>query len=814
MNRDRVDLKRIEEALREAHEQAAWLARFPGENPSPVLRVSAEGVVLYRNPATAKLTGWACEVGQPLPKPLLHLVGQAMVSGEETEQDVELGGKFYSVSVVPFPDERYANIYGRDITERRLAEEALRRLNAELEERVAEQTVKIRRTYEAMRTERQRLYDVLETLPVYVVLLSEDYRVPFANRFFRERFGESHGRCCYEYLFGRTEPCEICETYTVLKTNVPHHWKWTGPDGRDYDIYDFPFTDTDGSPLIMEMGIDITERKRAEAALKEANETLEQRVAERTAALQQLTETLEQRVQERTAELAKSNEMLQSEMAERLRLVAAVEQAGEGIVITDPEGSIHYVNPAFEQLGGCDRKEALEKNYSDILTDEDLKKEIQDVLHGGESWSGRVSRKGRNDHACELDVTFSPIRDPSGKVINYLAVERDVTQEARLEQHLRQMQKMEALGTLAGGIAHDFNNILNPIFINTELILLDTPPGAAARELMELTLKAAERGRDLVKQIITFSRQKEKERKPTKTGPLIREALKFLRTSLPSTVEIRENIPGETGYVLGDPTQIHQVVMNLCSNAAHAMREQGGVMEVGLSEVEADGEMALRHPDLKPGPYVRLTVTDTGTGMRPEVMERAFDPFFTTKKPGEGSGMGLAVVHGIVRNHEGAITVYSEVGRGSTFSVYLPKIESGEKGERVTAGPIPGGNERVLLVDDEEIQIRAVQPALERLGYRVTGKTDSREALEAFRAKPDGFDLVITDQIMPQMTGLMLAEEILRIRPDIPIILCTGFSESVNGERGKGVWIREFIMKPFSARDLGETIRRALEREK
>jgi PAS domain S-box-containing protein len=549
------------------------------------------------------------------------------------------------------------------------------------------------------------------------------------------------------------------------------------------------------------------ERRRKQAELK---------VRRRTSKLQQLTETLEWRVKERTAELEKANELLKSEFTERLRLVAAVEQAIEGIVILDSEGLIHYVNPAFERMNRS-HSDVLGKDYGKILAgdkkDHRLEKEIINAVRKGKGWEGRIIRKRKDLPSLDLDVSFSPIYDHSGTIINYLAVERDVTHEVRLQQHIRQTRKMEALGTLAGGIAHDFNNILNPIFINTEQALMDLPENSTMYQSLQSVMEAAERGKDLVKQIVTFSRQKEQERKPLKLEPLVKETLKFLRASLPKTVDIQENIQKETGSILANPTQIHQVIMNLCSNAAYAMRQSGGILEVGLTEVEVDTEMANRHPGLTPGPYQRLTVTDTGEGMTRDVIERAFDPFFTTKKPGEGTGMGLSVVHGIVDLYDGSISCYSELGKGTTFNVFLPRAEGDESSQEDFSMPLATGKERILLVDDEKPQVESIQSVLDRLGYRVVATTDSLKALEIFRKNPRAFDLVITDQTMPGMTGIKLAEELLLIRPDVPIVLCTGFSETVDADRADALGIHQFLMKPFSIGEISGTLRRALRKK-
>ncbi|MCF8085000.1 MAG: response regulator, partial [Deltaproteobacteria bacterium] len=400
-----------------------------------------------------------------------------------------------------------------------------------------------------------------------------------------------------------------------------------------------------------------------------------------------------------------------------------------------------------------------------------------------------------------------------GTILDISERKRAEEQRAQLETQLRRSQKMEAIGTLAGGIAHDFNNILMPLLLNAEMALEDLPEASPLKTNLQEVLKAGNRARDLVKQILAFSRQNQEQRSPLHVGPIVKEALKLLRSTLPSTIEIRQEMDITPGRdtIRADPTQIHQVLMNLCTNAFHAMQDQGGTLTVGLTHVPIgdDADPALR--GLNPGTYVKLTVGDTGGGMSPDIRDRIFEPYYTTKGKGEGTGLGLSVVHGIVKSHKGAVRVESEPGKGTTFQVFFPLFHSEVTVKEDLTSKIPGGNERVLFVDDEAVSVGVVETLLERLGYAVDTQTSSVEALKMFQNDPQRFDLIITDQTMPGMTGADLAKEIMRIRPRVPIILCTGFSEQINEEQAKEMGIRAFIMKPFVSRQLAKTVRGVLD---
>jgi PAS domain S-box-containing protein len=499
-----------------------------------------------------------------------------------------------------------------------------------------------------------------------------------------------------------------------------------------------------------------------------------------------------------------------------------VNHAPAGIYEVDlTKGKLVSVNDVMSEYTGYSKNELLNMSTLDFLTPESQEQMTDRIarLMNGENVYGSVEYKARKKDGREfwMLVDARYFCDKNGNPTRAMVVAHDITdrkraqeEKSRLEDQLQQAQKMEAIGTLAGGIAHDFNNILSVIIGYTELILMNGNVHAEVRQNLKEIFNASKHARDMVKQILAFSRQSKQERKPIQAAHIVKEAIKMLRASLPTTILIQQQIEKDTGIIEADPTQIHQVLMNLCTNAAHAMDGKDGVMQIRLSNVELNHSTPEMVPGLKPGSYLKLSVSDTGHGIAPEDYEKIFDPYFTTKKKEEGTGLGLAVVQGIVKSHNGAVTVESEVGKGTAFHVYLPAIKRKLETEEEISAPLPMGHERILLVDDEQPLVEIGKQMLQRLGYTVSTRTSSIEALELFRTNPHRFDLVITDIVMPNMTGEKLAEKMMEIRSDIPVILCTGYSEKITRKHASEMGIQSLLMKPLVMYDLATSVRQAL----
>jgi PAS domain S-box-containing protein len=481
------------------------------------------------------------------------------------------------------------------------------------------------------------------------------------------------------------------------------------------------------------------------------------------------------------------------------------------IALTDLDsGTIINVNAKFCETSKYSMEELIGHQATEIplYSNSDRGHFIKELQTNGEVRGLEMDFTAKDGSVIKA-LMFARLVNIAGKSC-IITVFHDLTEQKRLESQLRQAHRMEAIGTLAGGIAHDFNNILFPIIGYAEMLIDNAPKGSESHDYLEEIFKEAIRARDLIRQILTFSRQSIQELKPIRVQSIIKEALKLLRSSIPTTIQFSWRIDDACGVIMGDPTQIHQVIMNLCTNAFHAMEEKGGELEVSLTEIELGAGEMPNGIDLSPGRYIQLMVADTGHGIEREVLKRIFDPYYTTKEEGKGTGLGLAVVHGIIKEHCGDIRVSSESGKGSVFHVYLPLIEIKDKEKEMAPEPVQMGSERILLVDDEETIVHMAKRMLEWLGYQVTSRTSSIEALEAFRAQPSKFDLVITDMTMPNMSGEILAEELKKIRSDIPVILCSGFSERVSKEGTVTLGIEGFLMKPIVMSDLAKTIREVL----
>ncbi len=614
-----------------------------------------------------------------------------------------------------------------------------------------------------------------DAIPDIITIQDLDMRIIRANKAGRELRGDTlavpiTGHFCHESLFQSKTPCVGCPVSMTAQDGRPHSATvdYQGLESR-YQVSATPVFNEKGKlTQIVHVARDVTRRIEEEE--------------------------------------------------ERLRLMAIIDQVTESIVVTDADALIEYVNPAFEQVTGYSLDDVRGQNPSLLQggqSDPVFYQNMWENLKQKGSWRGHLVNRSKKGILFEEDASISPIRNREGVVTNYVAVKRDTTREVDLQKQLNQAMKMEAIGTLAGGIAHDFNNILTAILGYAEMVNFQIREEDPVKQDVGQIIAAANRAGDLVKQILTFSRQEEERLRPLKPQLVIQEALKLLRSSLPATIELLQEIDDDCGTVLADPTLIHQVLINLCTNAKQAMGEEGGQLRVVLQALKIppeEGPICL-HPAIERGQWLDLEVSDSGPGMHPTIREKIFDPFFTTKEKGQGTGLGLSVVHGIVKSHGGEVTITSSMGKGSSFHVYLPLIEEEETVQPLTVpDALPRGNERILFVDDEVILVELMGKILRTLGYTVIGKTQSSKALHYFQEHPDEIDLLITDMTMPGMTGMELAAEVLAMRPQLPVILCTGHSEYIGEEQALEQGVGAFLSKPLQNRMLAQTVRRLLDK--
>jgi two-component system cell cycle sensor histidine kinase/response regulator CckA len=510
----------------------------------------------------------------------------------------------------------------------------------------------------------------------------------------------------------------------------------------------------------------------------------------------------------------KRTEKILKESEERFKII--FDQATVGISqIESKTGQFIRVNQRFCDIFGFTKEEITSKTFMGITHPDDLQEDLNKMkkLIAGEIREFSMEKRYfHKNGAIVLGNLFVSPMWGVGKEPNYhIAIVEDITERKTKEQKMRQVQKMEAMGILAGGIAHDFNNILAGIIGYAELARDDTPKNSPLKDYLEGILKSSNRAKDLVSQILTFSRKSQEKRQPVQLSMIVEEAAKLIRSTIPTTIKIRQNIDDAIAFINADPTQMHQIVINLCTNAAHAMQETEGVLEIVLSSIDITQEFIIKYHDISPGPFLKLEISDTGTGIDPKIIHRIFEPFFTTKEREKGTGMGLAVVHGIVKDHGGDISMNSQLGKGTTFTILLPQVISRPAKEEDTESEIPTGNEHILFVDDEKVLMDLLKKILESLGYTVTVMNSSIEALETFQKLPNTFDIVITDQTMPHMTGYNLAKRILEIKPLIPVIICTGYSETLTVEKAEAAGIRALIYKPINKKEFAVNIRKVLD---
>lgn len=616
--------------------------------------------------------------------------------------------------------------------------------------------------------------NILVNIPQIGITIDTKAKITFANAYFLQLTGWKEQEVIGQDWFDIFIPEHVREDVREVFLTVMSQKDTTGFSTYENEIIDRSgmlinvawsnvlTKDVHGNVIdVTCLGVDLTERQRSEQALK------------------------------------KSEEKYRSMM----------ESMKDAVYICSPEFRIEYMNPTMIDRVGTDATGEL--CYKAIYgRDEKCSWCVFDQVKKGERIDYEAADPKGNRY---YSVSNSPIFH-ANSASSKLTIFHDITEIKDIEAQLQQSRKMESIGTLAGGIAHDFNNLLYMISGNAELALEDTPKWNPVHTNLEEIKSASLRAAGIVKQLLNFSRKTDTGLKPIGAVTVIKESLKFLRSTIPTTIEIRKHLPDADITILADPIQINQILMNLCINASQAMEDTGGILEVNVEMTTIEAGEIKNFVDLTPGKYLKMTVRDTGPGIAEKITNRIFDPYFTTKEMGKGSGMGLSIVHGIVQNHNGAISVDSKLGKGTTFTLLFPMIDEKPKIETETKDKIPRGHETILFVDDEKAITDMTQKMLERLGYKVETSLNPLQALDLFQSEPDTFDLVITDMTMPQMTGAELSKKLMEIRSDIPVIICTGHSSLIDEEKAKQLGIAGYVMKPVSMSTIAKVIRKVLDK--
>ncbi len=794
--------RHLEKSVSDLEKSEERSRRLIERNPDTVLVLDGKGEILFANPASEKLLGRKREALTGLHLGLPSIGAEFAEISVGGSDGVEKTAEMRSQTIL-WGDQDAHIVSLRDVTERKTAEERIRVLNEALKA--------IRDVNKLITREKkpgpliQKACGILKSpkrFPgVWIALLDQEgsvtevFQEGMGDRFhaLRERLVRGNfPRCVRKALHG-TDPVLVKK----------------GPDSCDDCPLGKDLTE-DGAlvvPLVQNgrlYGVLVLKAAFGIAA-DEENQSLYREAADDIAFALRSIEIEEKQGAFREA-------LRQSEA--RFRLL--VENAPVGILVVDKDRTMRDFNEkGMEILSSISRVATFDNLMSNpFLLRAGISGDIEACFESGRAESHERPCGTENGGKVVVRYYLAPMLDGEKSVSAVQLIMEDISETRSLESQLRQAQKMEAIGTLAGGIAHDFNNILAGILGYSQLVMTDLPEDAAIFPSLQQIFMAGQRARDLVKQILMFSRQAETEPVPLKPHLIVKEAIKLLRSTIPTTIDIRQYVFTDTGMIMADPTQMHQVIMNLSTNAYQSMQESGGTLEITLKNVQvAHGDVLLNvSSDLRPGAYVRLTVKDTGKGIPTETLEHIFDPYFTTKKKGEGTGLGLAVVHGIVADCGGCIMVQSEEGAGATFDVFFPRLEKNGDAAKAQAGsPIQGGDERILMVDDEEPIALLGKQMLEKLGYNVLVSVGSLEAFDRFKADPDGFDLMITDMTMPGMRGDELALAVKKIRPGFPVVICTGYSDFMNEEKAKALGLEGFLMKPLERDALGRIVRDVLD---